>query len=198
MKGDIWRRCGTIPVGLRRLCAPHIWTALRVHMQKIFQGRSPHGAMPASVLCLAHHRGYGRTPHTFCSAGHYFRSQYGADYAGVDVVLHQIKPFCGEEKHIAPIADGYADPLFFDNTLAKLASSCSHIDKSKRGALCEIFGAYGWAEGSEEMLWLANHMLVRGINLFIPHAFSSVYPNDDCPPYFMPREKTPPILPIKY
>ena len=85
----------------------------------------------------------GAHAHTFCSAGHYFRSQYGADYAGVDVVLHQIKPFCGEEKHIAPIADGYADPLFFDNTLAKLASSCSHIDKSKRGALCEIFGAYG-------------------------------------------------------
>lgn len=133
----------------------------------------------------------GAHAHTFCSAGHYFRSQYGADYAGVDVVLHQIKPFCGEEKHIAPIADGYADPLFFDNTLAKLASSCSHIDKSKRGALCEIFGAYGWAEGSEEMLWLANHMLVRGINLFIPHAFSSVYPNDDCPPYFYAAGENP-------
>lgn len=135
------------------------------------------------ILSYASHiiEDMGAHAHTFCSAGHYFRSQYGADYAGVDVVLHQIKPFCGEEKHIAPIADGYADPLFFDNTLAKLASSCSHIDKSKRGALCEIFGAYGWAEGSEEMLWLANHMLVRGINLFIPHAFSSVYPNDDCP-----------------
>ena len=118
------------------------------------------------------------------SAGHYFRSQKNADYAGIDVVLHQIKPYYNRHRHLAPVADGYVDPKFFNNTTAKLASSCARLYPEKRGALCEIFGAYGWAESSEEMLWLVNHMLVRGINRFIPHAFSPVFPLADCPPHF--------------
>ena len=124
-----------------------------------------------------------------CSAGHYFRSQQGADYAAVDVVLHQIKPYY-TKPHFAPIAGGYADPLFFDNTLAKLASSCARLYPEKEGrALCEIFGAYGWGESIKEMLYLVDHMLVRGINAFIPHAYSQVFPNADCPPHL--GQKTP-------
>ena len=119
-----------------------------------------------------------------CSAGHYFRSQTGADYAAIDVVLHQIKPYY-TKPHFAPLASGYADPAFFDNTLAKLASSCARLYHEKNGrALCEIFGAYGWGESISEMLYLMNHMLVRGINSFIPHAYSQSFPNADCPPHF--------------
>ena len=119
-----------------------------------------------------------------CSAGHYFRSQTGADYAAIDVVLHQIKPYY-TKPHFAPLASGYADPAFFDNTLAKLASSCARLYPEKNGrALCEIFGAYGWGESISEMLYLMNHMLVRGINSFIPHAYSQSFPNADCPPHF--------------
>jgi hypothetical protein len=134
----------------------------------------------------------GAHTRTGCSCGHYFRSQAGADFSGIDVVLHQIKPYFNDYPHIAPIAGGYADPLFFNNTLAKLCSSAAHIDNAKKGkALCEIFGAYGWAEGSKEMLYLANHMLVRGINHFIPHAFSSIVGNADCPPHFYERGLNP-------
>lgn len=119
-----------------------------------------------------------------CSAGHYFRSQTDADYAAIDVVLHQIKPYY-TKPHFAPIAGGYASPEFFDNTLAKLASSCARLYPEKKGrALCEIFGAYGWGESVSEMLYLVNHMLVRGINSFIPHAYSQSFPNADCPPHF--------------
>ncbi len=119
-----------------------------------------------------------------CSAGHYFRSQTGADYAAIDVVLHQIKPYY-TKTHFAPIAGGYANPVFFDYTLAKLASSCARLYPEKNGkALCEIFGAYGWGESVNEMLYLVNHMLVRGINAFIPHAYSQTFPNVDCPPHF--------------
>ena len=119
-----------------------------------------------------------------CSAGHYFRSQQGADYAAIDVVLHQIKPYY-TNKHFAPIAGGYASPEFFDNILAKLASSCARLYPEKQNrALCEIFGAYGWGESINEMLYLVNHMLVRGVNSFIPHAYSQTYPNADCPPHF--------------
>lgn len=126
-----------------------------------------------------------------CSAGHYFRSQQGADYAAVDVVLHQIKPYY-ENRHIAPISGGYADPLFFNYSLAKLAVSEAALDERKRGrALCEIFGAYGWGESTEEMLFLTNHMLVRGINMFIPHAFSPVFPKWDCPPHFYGNGQNP-------
>ena len=126
-----------------------------------------------------------------CSAGHYFRSQQGADYAAVDVVLHQIKPYY-ENRHIAPISGGYADPLFFNYSLAKLAASEAALDENKKGrALCEIFGAYGWGESTEEMLFLTNHMLVRGINMFIPHAFSPVFPKLDCPPHFYGNGQNP-------
>lgn len=119
-----------------------------------------------------------------CSAGHYFRSQTGADYAAVDVVLHQIKPYY-TKTHFAPVAGGYASPEFFDNSLAKLASSCARLYSEKKGrALCEIFGAYGWGESISEMLYLVNHMLARGINAFIPHAYSQTFPNSDCPPHF--------------
>ena len=123
---------------------------------------------------------------TICSAGHYFRSTEGEDIAGVDVVLHQIKPFDIEDKHYARIAAyGYANPTFFFYTLAKLASSAANLDPYKKGrALCEIFGAYGWSEGTAEMLYLTNHFLSRGINHFVPHAFTPTENNTDCPPHF--------------
>jgi len=35
------------------------------------------------------------------------------------------------------------------------------------------------------MKWIIDHLLVRGINHFVPHAFSmSNYPDGDCPPHF--------------
>ncbi|MBR3640366.1 MAG: glycosyl transferase family 2, partial [Clostridia bacterium] len=68
--------------------------------------------------------------------------------------------------------------------LAKRASSHADIQPLKKGrAMCEIFGAYGWAEGLKMMKWLADHMLVRGLNYFVPHAFSAKFP-DEVPPQF--------------
>ena len=123
-----------------------------------------------------------------CSAGHYFKSMKGADIASVDVVLHQIASMENDGGHFVNITDivsGYSDSTFFNHTLMKLASSCAHIDENKHGrALCEIFGAYGWGESMSEMIYLANHALVRGINYFIPHAFTSEFDNKDCPPHF--------------
>lgn len=118
-----------------------------------------------------------------CSIGHYFREMAGQHMAGIDVVHHQIVPGFTEPVHqwIAGDRDGE----FFHFGLAKLASSAAHIQKNKKNrALCEIFGNYGWAEGNSLMKWLTNHMLVRGINQFTPHAFSMRYPDPDCPPHF--------------
>lgn len=118
-----------------------------------------------------------------CSIGHYFREMAGQSMAGVDVVHHQIVPgFTGK---IHQWIAGDADGEFFYYGLAKLASSAAHIDPAKQGrALCELFGNYGWAEGVSLMRWLTDHMLVRGINHFTPHAFSMRFPDPDCPPHF--------------
>ncbi|MBQ4089126.1 MAG: glycosyl transferase family 2 [Clostridia bacterium] len=120
-----------------------------------------------------------------CSGGHFFRSLDGQDMAGIDVVLHQIMPGMSQHMHTAICSGGYTDPEFFDNTLARLAASHSHINpRMKNRAMCEVFGAYGWAEGVPFMKYLMDHMLVRGINHFVPHAFSPKYPDPDCPPHF--------------
>lgn len=127
-----------------------------------------------------------------CGAGHYFKAMKNADYTGVDVVLHQIKPFYTDGKTISPIAGGLADQEFFHYTLAKLASSAAVLSENANGkSFCEIFGAYGWGEKISDMLYLINHMAVRGINHFIPHAFSMNLYDTDCPPYFYGEGKNP-------
>jgi len=119
------------------------------------------------------------------SAGHFFRALDGQHMAGIDVVLHQIIPGMHEMKHTYSCSGGMTDPAFFDYILAKLASSHAHIQKRKAGrAMCEVFGAYGWAEGAPMMKQLMDHMLVRGINHYVPHAYSPDYPDTDCPPHF--------------
>ena len=51
--------------------------------------------------------------------------------------------------------------------------------------MCEVFGNYGWAEGIRLEKYLADHLLVRGITQFVPHAFSAApFPDSDCPPHF--------------
>lgn len=119
-----------------------------------------------------------------CSTGHYFRSLIDMRMAGIDVVTLQIMPGMDQAEHqwVASSRDGE----FFHYGLAKLGSSLAHIDEKKKGdALCEIFGAFGWQEGVGLMKWLADHMLSRGVNHFVPHAFSmKPYPDPDCPPHF--------------
>lgn len=51
--------------------------------------------------------------------------------------------------------------------------------------MCEIFGAYGWGEGVRLEKYLTDHFLVRGINHYVPHAFTAkAFPDPDCPPHF--------------
>ncbi len=120
-----------------------------------------------------------------CSGGHYFRSLDGQHMSGIDIVLHQIMPGMADYPHMCSASGNYADPAFFDYVLAKLASSFAHIGLQTEGrAMCEVFGAYGWAEGTPFMKWLLDYLLVRGVNHFVPHAFSPAFPDPDCPPHF--------------
>ena len=118
-------------------------------------------------------------------AGHYFRALEGQDMAGIDIVLHQVMPGMAHHIHNTSLSTGVSDPAFYHYVLGQLGASLAHQYPHMKGrAMCEEFGAYGWAEGCTMMKWITDFLLVRGINHFVPHAFSPDYPDPDCPPHF--------------
>jgi hypothetical protein len=133
-----------------------------------------------------------------CGAGHFFRSLWGQDMAGIDVVLWQLAP--GFDEVPFTWFAGETDSEFFNYGMAKMAASLAHLDPKKKGrTMVELFGAYGWAEGLKLMKWLTDHMLVRGVNYFVPHAFSAKeFPDPDCPPHFYARGKNPQFRYYRY
>ena len=125
------------------------------------------------------------------SVPHFFRALGAQTMSGIDVVLQQIRPGFDQQMFHWPAGDG--DGEFFHYELAKLGASLAHIAPHMRGrAMCEVYGAYGWYEGVRLMKWLTDHMLVRGINWYVPHAFSPrEFPDGDCPPHFYARGQNP-------
>ena len=142
--------------------------------------------------CRAHHVWYlghtiednGAHARLGYGTGHYYRGQQGMDFAGIDVIGGQIVP--GMNYHHDAFNTGGSNGEFYHYALAKLAASSAHLDPAKKGrAMCEAFGAYGWNEGLKMMKWIADHLLVRGINYLVPHAFDpKKFPDFDCPPHF--------------
>ncbi|RCW43502.1 glycosylhydrolase-like jelly roll fold domain-containing protein [Paenibacillus prosopidis] len=131
-------------------------------------------------------------------AGHFYRALGGQDMSGLDVVLWQLRPGFDEVPTRGMFNEG--DSEFFNYGMAKMAVSLAHLDPKKKGrTMAEVFGAYGWAEGLKLMKWLTDHMLVRGVNYFVPHAFSpKEYPDRDCPPHLYARGKNPQFRYYKY
>ncbi|GKX31475.1 hypothetical protein SH1V18_39550 [Vallitalea longa] len=128
--------------------------------------------------------------------GHFFRALWGQDMSGIDVVLQQIIPGYQEFNYYIGFKgnlSGEKDGTFYHYALGKLGASLAHIDEKKKGrAMCEVYGAYGWSEGIKLMKWITDHMLVRGINYFVPHAFTAKgFPDRDCPPHFYAEGKNP-------
>ncbi|MDO7872342.1 MAG: glycosyl hydrolase [Enterococcus casseliflavus] len=123
--------------------------------------------------------------------GHFYRSMIGQDMAGSDIISNQLIPGFDFGQH--SWARGVWDGEFFHYALGKMTSSLARIDPKKQGnAMTEVFGAYGWHEGVKLMKWILDHLLVRGINHFVPHAFSPApFPDDDCPPHFYAHGQNP-------
>ncbi|MDL2301731.1 hypothetical protein LJC58_05170 [Lachnospiraceae bacterium OttesenSCG-928-D06] len=119
------------------------------------------------------------------SLGHFFRGMAGQDMSGIDDIGGQVLPQ-QEDARIETNWSGSRDGIFYHYALGKLGASAAAIDPLKKGrAMCEIFGNYGWAEGVYLEKYLADHFMVRGINYFVPHAFSmKPFPDPDCPPHF--------------
>lgn len=122
---------------------------------------------------------------TGSSLGHYFRGIQGQDMAGIDDIGGQVLPQ-GESEPEVGVMGVKRDGEFYHYQLANLAASAAAIEPKKNGnSMCEIFGNYGWAEGTRLEKYLADHFLVNGINHFVPHAFSPApFPDSDCPPHF--------------
>lgn len=126
------------------------------------------------------------------SAGHFFRALKGQDMSGMDIVLQQVIPGLDDMLFNYTPIEAPGDPEFFTYTICKLPSSQSHITPHMKGrAMCEIFGAYGWAEGLPMMRHLIDFTTSQGLNHYVPHAFCSIYPHDDCPPHFYARGNNP-------
>jgi hypothetical protein len=123
--------------------------------------------------------------------GHFYRSMIGQDMAGSDIISNQLIPGFDSGQH--SWARGVWDGEFFHYALGKMTSSLARIDPKKQGnAMTEVFGAYGWHEGIKLMKWILDHLLVRGVNHFVPHAFSPApFPDDDCPPHFYGHGQNP-------
>lgn len=124
-------------------------------------------------------------------AGHFFRSMSGQSMSGIDIVLNQLLPGMDEGDH--QTIRGKWDNEFFHYALGKMGSSLAQIDPSKSNrTMIEVFGAYGWHEGTKLMKWILDHFLVRGLNQFVPHAFSpKAFPDVDCPPHFYANGNNP-------
>lgn len=129
---------------------------------------------------------------TGSSLGHYFRGLAGQDMAGIDDIGGQVLPGWEDVSYDRGVFQ-QRDGTFYHYGLGKLASSAAAIEPGKHGdSMCEIFGAYGWKEGVRLEKYLIDHFMVRGVNHFVPHAFSpKEFPDPDCPPHFYARGHNP-------
>lgn len=159
--------------------------------QRNFNGRLAKWCHEHGVMYIGH---IIEDNNSHCAIGfsvpHYFRALWDMDMGGIDVVLHQIMPGLTQCSNRGRVEYFHMNYKLNHYVLAKLASSFSHIDPRKKNrAMAEVFGGYGWAEGTKLMKYLIDHMLVRGMNYFVPHAFSPFEDDNDCPPSFYNRGK---------
>lgn len=126
------------------------------------------------------------------SMGHFFRGLSGQHMAGVDNIGQQVTI----NGHNITHHDASAcrdESGFYQYTIGKLGASHGAIDPKKKGrCMCENFGAYGWQSGPTEQKFMMDHYMVRGVNYFVPHAFSPApFPDPDCPPHFYAHGENP-------
>lgn len=126
------------------------------------------------------------------SMGHFFRGLSGQHMAGIDNIGGQVMiDGWNAVRHSEPVCDDEAG--FYHYMLGKMGASHAAIDHKKMGrTMCENFGAYGWQFGTREQKYMLDHFMVRGVNYFVPHAFSPAkFPDPDCPPHFYAHGENP-------
>ena len=129
---------------------------------------------------------------TATSLGHFFRGLKWQTMAGIDDIGGQVFPG-GEDSKKRHILGFVSDGEFYHYALGKLGSSLGELNPRMKGrSMCEVFGNYGWGAGVRLQKYLIDHFMVRGVNHFVPHAFTcKAYPDADCPPHFYAHGKNP-------
>ena len=69
------------------------------------------------------------------------------------------------------VAPGGASGTEGEDSVAAKAATSGARAYGKRRIVTELYGAYGWRLTLDEVKWLADWHLVRGNNLFVPHAY---------------------------
>lgn len=126
------------------------------------------------------------------SMGHFFRGLSGQHMAGIDNIGGQVIPGGMDvARHEPDMCQDSAG--FYHYMLGRMGASMAAIDPKKKGrCMCENFGAYGWRLGVRTEKYLNDHFMARGINRFVPHAFSpKAFPDPDCPPHFYAHGENP-------
>lgn len=150
-------------------------------------GRTMYGGMSRwcaehNVKSIGHFWEHNRLYYTLNNnAGDMTRLLKYSDMGGIDATIRQFE----WNKRITTDSTVYQSP--------KLGSSVSHVfNKQDHLTFVEIFGNRGQDVTYPEMKWWVDHMLVSGINFFIPHSFNPRAPRDvDNPPFFFMDEYEP-------
>ena len=139
--------------------------------------------------CIEDNNQHARTG---TSLGHYFRGLKWQSMAGIDDIGGQVQPD-GENIWKKNLFGNMDDGEFYQFALGKLGSSLGILNPNMEGrTMCEVFGNYGWAEGVQLEKYLLDHFMVRGVNYYVPHAFTCKdYPDRDCPPHFYAQGHNP-------
>lgn len=126
------------------------------------------------------------------SMGHFFRGLSGQHMAGIDNIGGQVVPGAQDAPRRQPQMC-QDDAGFYHYMLGRMGASAAAVDPKKKGrCMCENFGAYGWRLGVRTEKYLMDHFLARGVNRFVPHAFSpKAFPDPDCPPHFYAHGENP-------
>ena len=126
------------------------------------------------------------------SMGHFFRGLSGQHMAGIDNIGGQVMPGGMDvHRHEPDMCQDSAG--FYHYMLGRMGASMAAVDPKKKGrCMCENFGAYGWRLGVRTEKYLNDHFMARGVNRFVPHAFSpKAFPDPDCPPHFYAHGENP-------
>lgn len=120
--------------------------AVKLALEEVYYGR-------IAKWCLDHNTALAGHPEGSADVGVLREFQI----PGQDIVWRYIEP--GEKAF---------DPIH--SPMAKVASSVA-LHTGARRNLNEVFGAYGYDFTYDEMVWIINWCVVRGQNMFLPHAF---------------------------
>lgn len=139
----LWFDCGERTAAFRAAYT----SAVQARLERVFYGA-------LSEWCAAH--GIALTGHP--AESNDFATLRAFQLPGQDMVWRWVEP-------------GAASALYGEHSCApKCASSAAVLHGRARNA-SEVLGAYGWRLTLDEAKWLLDWHLVRGTNLFYPHAY---------------------------